>query len=516
MLNKKSFALSRRQMIGISGLGTVVGLPRVAVAAKPATSGQESIYTRIGVRPFINMTTSYTINGGTLTFPEVKRAMDEASYHSVNIDELMEKAGERISKLMGAEAAIVSSGCAAALTHATAACVAGADPEKMQQLPDLDGMKDQVLMPKQSRNAYDHAIRAVGVKIIEFNSREEFQAALSKRVAMIAVNASAEARGKLGLEEIAEAARQAGIPILVDAAAHLPALPNPFLSRGADLVAYSGGKILQGPQCAGLLIGRKDLVSAAWVNSSPHHALGRMMKVGKEEIMGMLAAMEYWAGKRDMQAEYRVLHTWLAHITEKITRVRGVRTRLAPPEGPNPYPVMWVEWDPEIIGLTAGELGRMLMEGEPRIASHAEGEGHAFLIRPVSMKPGDYKLAAARLHEIFSSAPKGKPAPGLAPPSVNIAGQWDTDMEFVSGVSRRTLLLETEGNRITGTHIGWKLRGELAGTIDGDQIRIRSSFPYEGTRLRYNFTGRVSGDSMTGEVDLGEYGRARWTARRQA
>ena len=285
MANKKSFALSRRDLIRVGGLGTVVGLPRLSAAAKPATTGPENVYTRIGVRPFINMTTSYTINGGTLTFPEVKRAMDEASYHSVNIDELMEKVGERIARLMGAEAAIVSSGCAAALTHATAACVAGADPEKMQQLPDLDGMKDQVLMPKQSRNAYDHAIRAVGVRIIEFDSRDQFQAALGERVAMIAVNGSAEARGKLRLEEMAEAARKTGIPILVDAAAHLPAVPNPFLSRGADLVAYSGGKILQGPQCAGLLIGRKDLVGAAWVNSSPHHAFGRMMKVGKEEIM---------------------------------------------------------------------------------------------------------------------------------------------------------------------------------------------------------------------------------------
>src|SRR5207244_11622445 len=150
-----------------------------------------------------------------------------------------------------------------------------------QQLPRLDGMKDEVIMPKQSRNVYDHAIRAVGVKIIDVNSIEDFRAALGRRTAMIAINASTEEEGKVRLEDMVKAASGAGVPILVDAAAHFPALPNPWLSRGVDLVAYSGGKILQGPQCAGLLIGRKDLIQAARVNSAPHHAFGRMMKVGK-------------------------------------------------------------------------------------------------------------------------------------------------------------------------------------------------------------------------------------------
>lgn len=515
---RTSSNLSRRDVFRRGGLGIAAGFFSAAPAspaATPAKAGAADVYTRIGVRPFINMTTSYTINGGTLTWPEVKETMDAASRHSVNIDELMDKVGERLAKLLGCESAIVTSGCAAALTHATAACVAGADPEKMQQLPNLDGLKSEVIMPKQSRNAYDHAIRAVGVKIVEVDSREEFFAALTKRVAMIAVNASTEARGKIRLEEMAEAGRKSGIPVLVDAAAHLPAIPNPFLSRGADLVAYSGGKILQGPQCAGLLLGRKDLVRAAWLNSSPHHAFGRMMKVGKEEIMGMLAAVEVWGGRRDVEAEHRQFHSWYAHITEKITRVPGLRTRVVPPDGPNPYPVLWVEWDPDQVGMTAAELGRLLLDGEPRIASHAEGDGSSFHIRPVSMKPGDHKLVAARLYEIFSKAPKGKATPTLASPAVNVAGRWDLEVEFAAGSSQGALFLETEGNRITGAHLGWKLKGELSGTIDRNRVQMRSSLPYEGTRLRYDFAGQVAGNRMSGEVDLGEYGRARWTARRR-
>lgn len=507
--------LNRRDVFRACGTATVSGLlaGAPALSAMPERTTGEDVYTRIGVRPFINMTTSYTINGGTLTWPEVKHAMERASYQSVNIDEVMDKVGERLAKLLQSESAMVTCGCAAALSHATAACVAGADPEKIQQLPRLDGMKDEVIMPKQSRNVYDHAIRAVGVKIIEVNSIEDFRAALGRRTAMIAVNASTEDEGKVRLADMAKAARSAGVPILVDAAAHFPALPNPWLSRGVDLVAYSGGKILQGPQCAGLLVGRKDLITAARVNSAPHHAFGRMMKVGKEELIGMLAAVEVWATTRDIPAEHRKFSSWHAYIAEKITKVPGVRTSERPPDGPNPYPVLQIEWDPTKIGMTAGELGRLLMDGEPRIASHAEGPGYSFHIRPASMKPGDYKLAADRLYEIFSTAPKPKTRT-LAAPAAEIAGRWDVEVKYAAGAARHTLFLETEGNHVKGSHLGWKLKGDLTGTIEGARVRIRSGLPYEGTRLSYEFTGQVAGNAMSGEVAVGEYGRARWSAQR--
>jgi L-seryl-tRNA(Ser) seleniumtransferase len=384
----------------------------------------------------------------------------------------------------------------------------------MQQLPRLDGLKDEVIMPRQSRNVYDHAIRAVGVRIVEVDSREEFHAALGRHTAMVAVLGTGEARGKIRLEEIAEAAHKAGVPVTVDAAAELPLKPNPYLSRGADLVAYSGGKILRGPQCAGLLLGRKDLVRAAWINSAPHHAVGRGLKVGKEEIMGMLAAIEYWTARRDLQAEYRTWESWYQYISEQITRVPGVTTKMRPPAGASPFPVMEVAWDEERIGMTAGELGRMLLEGEPRIMSHAGGEGHSFIIRPVAMKPEHYKQVAVRLHEIFRAAGPKKAAPAAAPASVNLAGNWDVELQFAHGAARHRLILTADGNRVSGAHLGRRLRGELNGSVDGNRVRLRSGMPVEGTRLSYEFSGTAEADRMSGDVDLGEYGTATFTARR--
>jgi L-seryl-tRNA(Ser) seleniumtransferase len=373
-------------------------------------------------------------------------------------------------------------------------------------------------MPRQSRNMYDFAIRAVGVKIVNVENLEDFHAALSRRTAMIAVNGSSESRG-IHLEDLAKAARPAGIPILVDAAAHLPQIPNQFLSRGADLVAFSGGKSFKGPQCAGLLTGRKDLIQAAWINSAPHHTFGRALKVGKEEVMGMLAAVEVWS-RRDLAAEQRTYGSWNAYITERVTKVQGVKTAERPPDGPNPYPTLTITWDPARIGMTAGELGRMLLDGEPRIASHAEGDGYSFQIRPASMKPGDYKLVADRLYEIFSAAKPVKRS--VAQPAADIAGRWDVEIQYTRGDSRHTLFLETAANRVRGTHLGTKLKGELNGTIDGNRVRLLSRHPYEGSSLAYEFTGTVAGDTMSGELTAGigeytrDYGRGRWTARRHS
>jgi len=506
--------LSRRDVFRAGGWTAAASLSAGAPAV-PAAEGSRSsnIYTRIGVRPFINCTATYTINGGTLTLPEVKQSMEEASRYSVNIDELMEKAGERLAKLLQCPFGMVTAGAAAALTHATAACVTGGDPEKMLQLPDLTGLRNEVITTRQSRHVYDHAIRAVGVKMIEVETPEEFRAALSKRTAMIALLGTGEARGKIRLEEMAQAGGRAGVPVLVDAAAELPTPPNPYLSRGADLVAYSGGKILRGPQCAGLLLGRQDLVRAAWLNSSPHHAFGRSMKVGKEEIMGMLAAVEAWVSRRDLQAEYRQWEGWYRHISEVLTRLPGVQTEVQGPAGASPFPVLHLRWNPDQMGITAGEVYQQLLNGEPRIMSHASGDSHSFMIRPVSMQPGDEKLVAARLYEIFRQAPSRRPAPARSAPAA-VGGRWDVEVQFVSGSARHTLFLEQEGHRVSGLHLGRALRGDLRGSVDGNQVQLRSSFRYESATLNYTFTGQVAGDSIEGQVELGEYGPARWAARR--
>src|SRR4051794_11305431 len=370
--------LSRRRLFQA---GTVIA---GAMGSEHAAAGAEEsgpeVYTRLGVKPFINCTATLTINGGSLMLPEVISAMEQAAHFHVKLDELMEKAGDRLAELLQVEWAFVTAGTAAALTHATAGVLAGTDPEKIQRLPNLDGLKNEVIIPRESRNAYDHAVRTLGVKVIEVNSPEELRAAIGPRTAMIEMLGNYFGKVNFDLKDIAPIARAAGIPIVVDAAADYLIVPNPYIAQGADLVAYSGGKIIRGPQGGGLLVGRRDLVRAAWANSAPHHAFGRGLKVTKEEVIGVLRAVEAWHTDRDLSKDFHTWESWYAHIAGQITKVAGVRAEVNGPIRGGPFPVLNVSWDPAQVGLTAGEVGRLLLTGEPRIMTQAEGKGHSFLL----------------------------------------------------------------------------------------------------------------------------------------
>jgi L-seryl-tRNA(Ser) seleniumtransferase len=259
------------------------------------------------------------------------------------------------------------------------------------------------------------------------------------------------------------------------------------------------------------------LVRAAWANSAPHHAFGRGLKVGKEQVVGMLRAVEVWRKERDVQADFREWERWYGEISEQITRVAGVHTEVHGPARGGPFPTLSVKWDAAKIGLTAGEVGRMLLEGEPRIKTHAEGEGHEFLIRPVAMHPGEHKEVARRLYEIFSSpahAARVKPQP--APAAADISGAWEVEIQYEVGAAKHKLFLTAHGNGVSGSHEGWAFQGSLKGEMDGERVVLRSSMPVEGTRLSYTFRGAVAGREMSGEVELGEYGRGKWRARRPA
>jgi D-glucosaminate-6-phosphate ammonia-lyase len=514
---RSTAGVSRRDILRGSGATAAAGLAAGApLPASAAGTTKPDVYTSIGVRPFINTTATLTINGGSQMLPEVISAIEQASHYHVNLDELMDKVSERLSKLLQVEWGIVTAGAAAAMTHATAGCIAGTDPEKMQRLPNLDGLKNEVIMPRESRNVYDHATRTLGVKIIEVDSVDELQSALSRRTAMIQVLGSHFGGARFGLKEVAPVARKAGVPIYIDAAADYLIVPNPYIALGADLVGYSGGKIIRGPQTAGLLVGRKDLIRAAWANSAPHHAFGRGLKVSKEEIVGMLTAVETWRTRLDVQTQFREWESWYAHITERITKAPGVRTQVRGPARGGPFPTLQVDWEPEKIGMTAGELGRLLLDGEPRIMTHAQGRGHSFVIRPAAMKGDEYKVVAQRLSEIFLNPPKPGARPASSPPSVDVDGRWDVEVQYEVGSARHKLFLTPKGNQVAGMHQGWAFEGELSGRIDGDRVEFRSALPAGGQRLSYTFTGHAVGDSMSGELDLGEYGRARWTARRHS
>ena len=506
--------ITRRKLFQSGGLAAAGIAARGPASAATAGDTSPEVYTRIGVRPFINCTATLTVNGGSLTLPEVIAAMEQAAHFHVNLDELMEKAGDRLAELLQVEWGIVTAGTSAALTHATAGVLTGTDPEKIQRLPNLAGLKNEVIIPRESRNAYDHAVRTLGVTVIEVNTPKELRAAISPHTAMIELLGNYFGKASLDLKDIAPIARAAGIPILVDAAADYLIVPNPYIAQGADLVAYSGGKIIRGPQGGGLLLGRRDLVRAAWANSAPHHAFGRALKVTKEEIIGMLRAVEAWRTDRDLATDFRTWDSWYAQIADRITKVTGVRAQVNGPVRGGPFPTLNVSWDPERIDLTAGEVGRLMLEGEPRIMTQAEGEGHAFLLRPVALKPGEHEIVARRLYEIFSSAGTKKETRTPSAPSMNLAGAWDVEIHYDVGSARHRLFLTADGSRIAGTHSGWAYQGDLKGEIDGDRVKFRSTLPADGNVLTYSFNGSATGQEMSGEVRIGEYGSARWRALR--
>src|SRR3984957_8241600 len=260
-------------------------------------------YLALGVRPFINCCSVRTMHGGSLMLPQVREAIDAASRQFVNLDELMAAASKRIAELTGAESGIVTCGSAAAVALGTAACVAGNDPAKMLRLPFTDGMVNRVIIPAKQRFAYDQAVRMCGCKIVEIETRADLEEALQQPVALVVLLGKQEHLTGVRLEEIASVCKPKGIPIMVDAASEHIERPSSWLVRGADLVIYSGGKFLRGPQTSGLLLGNKRLVEAAWRNGSPHQALGRPMKVSKEDIIGVVTALEMWFGDRDRVAE---------------------------------------------------------------------------------------------------------------------------------------------------------------------------------------------------------------------
>jgi L-seryl-tRNA(Ser) seleniumtransferase len=311
------------------------------------------------------------------------------------------------------------------------------------------------------------------------------------------------------------------VPLIVDAAAEILTIPNVHLQRGATAVAYSGGKCIRGPQAGGLLLGDKNLLQAAWANSAPHHAFGRSLKVGKEEIMGILAAVEAWK-KRDYDAEMRLWGSWLDSIATNVKRVSGVTTLIEPPEGlSNKTPILRIDWDGAELGITGEDVRAYLLNTEPRIVlGSAHGRrpdqmASGVSITPYMMMPGDDKIVSERLYQVLDKPPKLDPIP--EPPQgdpAQVAGQWQMEMQFDRGSAIHTLIFEQTGSDLVGTHNGEYVTGDLQGKLHANQIKFRSSQRIEGQRLNYEFSGTVDSDKMGGDVSLGEYGFARWSAAR--
>lgn len=530
--------LNRRELFrrGSTLAATSAFLGRSAPAAPAAVSagklqlGVTDIYKSLGVRPIINCRGTFTVLSGSLELPEVRAAVESAGQHHVVLDELMAGIAGRLAEITGAEWALVSAGCAAGMAHVTAACVTGGNPDLHVRIPDLTGFaKDEVVIPKASRNQYDQAIRSVGVRIIEVGDAAEYEAALGPKVAMVYImTGDRMENGPLTYDTIYGLAKKKNIPVFTDAAAEMLTVPNIYLQRGSTFVGYSGGKCLRGPQCSGLVLGRKDLLQAAWVCSAPHHGHGRTMKIGKEEMVGLLAAVEMWV-QRDHKKEDEMWTQWLETIGGRVRKVDGVAATIREPRGLNNHsPALSINWDPAKLGITGEEVANILWSTEPRIAlGGSAGAGSrsgpeatrqtGISITAYMMQPDDVKVVAERIFEILSAKrPPWRPEIPKTPAS-DITGRWDMQIQFAAGSSEHSFFVKQEGNQIVGTHQGDFTSRDFTGTISGDAVHLVSSVgEVHGAALSYRFTGKLSADSMSGTLEMGEYLSAQWTAKRHA
>ena len=415
--------LSRRQLLHTTLAAPVVsavGLRAGALAAGPASVVQQAptaaphlhtpLYARLGVKTFINAYGTLTTLSGSLMPAEVTQAMEEASKQFVQIHDLQARVGERLAELTGAEAAFVTAGAAAGMCLSACAVTAGDDPGKMEQLPDLTGMKSELIIQKVHRTAYDRAFRMVGVRLIEVETAEDVRRAISPRTAALAMILSHNHLGhKVELEEMIALAHGAGLPLILDAAAELPPAENlsKFVKMGADLVMFSGGKNLRGPQCSGLLLGREDLIAKAYANSSPHNRFARIAKVGKEEIVGLLTAVELFL-KRDDAAERRKHHATLERVAERLEGAPTVVTEFITNDDYSHSPRLSVQWNEEKVGVSLDHMMDRLLNGEPAIVAtdmtkYRPNWTRGIGIFPYNLRPGEEIIVADRVRQILTT-----------------------------------------------------------------------------------------------------------------
>lgn len=425
MKTRKS-AWSRRRLLQGAAVSSLLGRTVSAVDAESiAHKGSKtgpSIYDELGVRTLINGQGVVTFYSCTLMPPEVHRAMERASEHYVEIVELQRAVGARLAKFVGAEAAMVCSGSAACIAQATAGCIAGMDPDKIYRLPDTEGMKNEVIITH--RSPWDRGIALTGAKLVVVSSLAELESAFNERTAMMECAYGEESAVKL--EDALAICNRHGVPFMLDGAATCPPFERlkTLASVGADLFCVSGGKGLMGPQCSGILFGRKGLIEAALHNGSPFEgSICRPMKVGKEEIVGALAALE-WSSKRDYKADCRIWESRLDYIARAVNAIAGVQARIYYRKVGNEVPHLAVIWDEKAFGLTKEQCIAALRNGEPHIEVYngmgrelvkctdpqpkqERQRGNAEYVISVSsntLQPGDERLVARRLEEILKPA----------------------------------------------------------------------------------------------------------------
>jgi D-glucosaminate-6-phosphate ammonia-lyase len=458
---------------------------------------------------------------------EVLEAMMAASQRFVNVPMLFEAAGRRIAELIGAPAALITSGGSGALFVGAAGAATLGDPERIVKMPRIDWPRRFIVTPRGSRFSYDHAMRTTGLEIVEAGTRAEM-AKLLETAAMVHVLGTADPTAPLKLEDCVALARPLGVPVMVDAASEFLRKPDPYLARGASMVVYSGGKYLRGPQSTGLLIGEAKWIAAASLNASPHTGMGRHLKVSKEEIAGLVAAVELWATQRDPVKEDQWWRAELRALAAAAEKCPGVRCEMIDWKGPEePTPRLRVGWDRTRIGIDGPTLRQRLVDGDPSVqVDDRFAIEDSITILPLNLQPGEALIVGQRIAAELGTATTQAGAATDAP-RIDVSGRWDVALDVAGGTVAHVFELDQVGTRITGTHRLRTFANPISGSVAGDRVQLQSLHPAEGGILSYRFAGTLAGGTLAGTAELGtaaagvpnlvnrrEYGEASWSARR--
>ncbi|HLZ12066.1 MAG TPA: aminotransferase class V-fold PLP-dependent enzyme [Candidatus Acidoferrum sp.] len=367
-----------------------------------------NVYEELGISTVINGQGTMTVLGGSLPRPEVEAVMALGGKHFCSIPDLEVAAGKRIAemlKLPEGYTALVTSGAAAAMQSGLAGILTGNNPKFIEQIPDLTGMKSEVIIQKSHRNPFDHQLRNTGVKLVVVETADDVKKAVNPQTAMMHFSNFANDEGQIKVEEWLKLAHENNLPAFIDAAADTPPVSHlwDYANMGYDLIAFSGGKAIRGPQCAGLLIGKRELVANAFLNNSPHEdTIGRSQKVGKEEIVGMVKAVELFL-QDDHESLNKEWQRRLEYISSQLTKIPTVTTSYPPLEIANHVPHMRIKWDANKIKLTPREVGKALRDGKPSIVLSTGEHGEALSLNSFMLKPGEDKIVAAELVKLFKA-----------------------------------------------------------------------------------------------------------------
>ncbi len=404
MINRRK---ALRSLATLPFIGSFLGANSLAAnpsSAAIVSSVRRDFFKELGLRTFINAAGTYTSMTGSLMPKEVTDAISYGTTEYVNLDELQDKVGERIAELLECEYATVSSGCFGAMSIGMAGILTGMDPKKVKQLPNTEGMRNEVIIQESHTIGYAQALTNVGAKVVKIKTARDLEKAINKNTAMLwFLNANTD-QGAIKWEEFIALGKKYNIPTFIDCAADVPPVENlfKFTKMGFDLVAFSGGKGIRGPQSAGLLLGKRKYIEAARMHTPPRgETIGRGMKVNKEEVLGMLAALELYLQK-DHKAEWAMWEAQIKLISDSSLEIKGVETEVHVPKYANHVPSLRIRWNQNLVKITPNEVRDQLKNGHPSIQT--VGDNSTVGITTWMMVPGQERIVAKRINEILSSA----------------------------------------------------------------------------------------------------------------